>query len=124
MWGLMWVWMVERRERERKRAPKAAQAVPAQPEASFAPDWLPLGFMRVPLGSRDNQLSYSDGLATFSIFVDNTAADDSAELATKVGGTVMVSHRLAGTGDLVTLVGELPLVTARRVASSVRKVVR
>ena len=28
MWGLMWVWMVERRERERKRAPKAAQAVP------------------------------------------------------------------------------------------------
>ncbi|MBS05144.1 MAG: hypothetical protein CMQ24_20900 [Gammaproteobacteria bacterium] len=91
---------------------------------SFEPGWLPDGFMRVRLEARDNHLSYSDGLATFSLFVEVAPADEMPDLVTKVGGTVMVTQRLSGSREQVTLVGELPAATAKRVADSVRRVER
>ncbi len=90
----------------------------------FEPSWLPEGFMRVRLQSRDNHLSYSDGLATFSLFVEAAPPEGLPDLVTKVGGTVMVTQRLAGSREQVTLVGELPPATAKRVADSVRRVPR
>lgn len=93
-------------------------------EPGYEPAWLPQGFMQVRLQARDNHLSYSDGLATFSLFVETAPDEELPDLVTRVGGTVMVTRQLAGSTEQVTLVGELPASTAQRVADSVRRVTR
>ena len=87
--------------------------------STYEPTWIPEGFMQIRVQSRDNHLSYSDGLATFSLFVETASVAELPDLVTRVGGTVMVTQKLSGGGGQVTLVGELPAVTAKRVADSV-----
>ena len=61
---------------------------------------------------------FTDGLASLSIFVE--AADSSIpDLEIRVGGTVVLTRRLAGSGHQITLVGEIPVAVARRIAASV-----
>ena len=71
-------------------------------------------------------LMYTDGLTAFSIFVQADAGDRAREIESTNGATVAVSVRVgsAQAPHLVTLVGEIPMPTARRVVRSVTQVVR
>ena len=84
--------------------------------------WVPNGFrsVRVPY---TNRLHFTDGLATFSVFIDRKAKSSLPEMAAHVGGTVVISRRIKGVKGQITVVGEVPLATARRVAESVEPVI-
>ena len=112
-----------------------SQAPPDQRRASqWRADWVPDGFTmaswdirRTPSspGSVDT-LMYSDGLATFSVFIEAMPQSGAGALVSRSGGTVAVSEVVAGgpqqARHLVTVVGEIPTTTAHRVAQSVRYV--
>ncbi len=93
-------------------------------------DWLPPGFVlsrttlrRSP--ASDEQVAwllYEDGLARFSVFMEPLRGALVEDARSQLGPTVAVSRRLStGDGDvMVTVVGEIPLGTAERVALSMR----
>lgn len=100
-----------------------------QPEP-WRSDWLPPGFnlsavtqRRSPV-SADNVdcLIYDDGLTRFSVFLEPLHGAAVADARNQLGPTVAVSRRLTtDDGDvMVTVVGEIPLGTAERVAMSMR----
>lgn len=93
-------------------------------------DWLPPGFQLTnSISRKDTQtkatvdsLMYDDGLARFSVFLESTEGASVSETRTQLGPTVAVSRRL-NTVDgevMVTVVGEIPIGTAERIALSVR----
>lgn len=83
--------------------------------------WVPNGFRLVSSETPD-RLLYSDGIATFSVFVDRRKASGLGELTTHMGGTVVITRRFKGSAQQITVVGEVPVQTARRVADSVQPV--
>ncbi|MFJ4067553.1 MucB/RseB C-terminal domain-containing protein [Pseudomonas sp. NPDC089996] len=104
--------------------------VSSQAVAGWRSDWLPPGFelinstvRRDP--ERDSSISslmYDDGLARFSVFLEPVKDDTGADVRTQLGPTSAVSRRLnTPKGKVqVTVVGEIPLGTAERVALSMR----
>ncbi|MFP6805773.1 MAG: MucB/RseB C-terminal domain-containing protein [Pseudomonadales bacterium] len=91
--------------------------------------WVPNGFRAIQV-SGSNRLHFTDGLATFSIFIEHTGAEGSGSsqsnlpaIATQVGGTVVISRPLVGALGQITVIGEVPITTARRVAESVEPVI-
>ena len=93
--------------------------------------WVPAGFAmasadirRVPSRSDSvANLVYSDGMATFSVFLERAPADLSPLHVARHGATVAVMRRVAAVAPepwLVTVVGEVPVETAERVAEHVR----
>ncbi|AZE82843.1 Sigma factor RpoE negative regulatory protein RseB precursor [Pseudomonas orientalis] len=93
-------------------------------------DWLPPGFALTGNTSRKDpqtkstidSLMYDDGLARFSVFLESTDGASVSETRTQLGPTVAVSRHL-NTVDgeiMVTVVGEIPIGTAERIALSVR----
>lgn len=85
--------------------------------------WQPEGFMpaAAPGSGRGQVLAFSDGLAAFSVFVE--AAGDLAMPTgmTRLGATTIYMREVdSPSGPVrVTVVGEVPPVTARKVAESV-----
>jgi sigma-E factor negative regulatory protein RseB len=65
---------------------------------------------------------YSDGLATFSVFVEQIESNSMPIGASVVGATVAYHHRvMEGSHHYgVTVMGEVPAMTAMMVAESVR----
>lgn len=115
---------------------KCATATATQPTATAKVDvdvdwavaWLPDGFTLVKSQYRQSPDSgnfvlsrmYSDGLASFSVFfesIDNLDIDGSRR---QLGPTAVVSRKVEqGVGALmVTVVGEIPIATAERIALS------
>ncbi|MFC6337348.1 RNA polymerase subunit sigma [Pseudomonas sp. CCM 7891] len=94
-------------------------------------DWLPPGFKLTNSHARKdsqtnvvvNSLMYADGLARFSVFFEPLNGAVATESRTQLGPTVAVSRRLvASEGEvMVTVVGEIPIGTAERIALSVRQ---
>ncbi len=82
--------------------------------------WLPNGFR--PVRVQGNRLHFTDGLATFSVFVESPDAASLPEMTTTVGGTVVLTRRFDKSGPQITVVGEVPVRTAQRVAESVEPV--
>ena len=91
--------------------------------------WIPAGFSMASASVRDarnrsesvNAMMYTDGLAAFSIFVEDEPAARAAAAATRQGATVAVTEFVPGPSGRraqVTLVGELPEPTVRRIARS------
>lgn len=82
--------------------------------------WLPSGFSQSAVSGGDG-LMFSDGLASLSIFVD-TADEDAEKMAmvTQVGATTVLTRHLADSGRQLTLVGDIPMATAKAIAGSVR----
>ncbi|WP_439820856.1 MucB/RseB C-terminal domain-containing protein [Pseudomonas sp. HLG18] len=93
-------------------------------------DWLPPGFELTSSSShRDpdtktqvNSLLYDDGLARFSVFLEPLNGAVVTDTRTQLGPTVAVSRRLTTPqGEMmVTVVGEIPIGTAERIALSIR----
>ena len=97
----------------------------------WQPTWLPEGFMMASADVRTthdklksvNTMMYSDGLAAFSVFIEDMPPAGAASMISRSGATVAVTHLTSGPGQrhqLVTLVGELPTPTAQRIAQSIR----
>jgi sigma-E factor negative regulatory protein RseB len=92
--------------------------------------WLPAGFTmaaadirRTPSSLKSiDTMMYSDGLAAFSVFIEDMPPAGAASMVSRKGATVAVTHLVANAEDehhLVTLVGELPTDTAQRIARSI-----
>lgn len=92
--------------------------------------WLPEGFRmaaadirRAPSSLKSiDTIMYSDGLAAFSVFVEDMPDSGAASMVSRNGATVAVTHMVTSSEDepyLVTLVGEIPTPTAQRIARSV-----
>lgn len=101
--------------------------------AAWTVGWHPEGFLLAAADRRTkprslrqvSTLLFSDGIASFSVFVEPLARSAPlSEGSTRRGGTVAVTRALDGAGGraLVTVVGEIPMRTAERVARSVRPV--
>lgn len=98
-------------------------------EKSWRAAWLPVGFAMASADIRRapgslaavNTLVYSDGLAAFSVFVE-AMPDRGATAAQSVAGATVAVSELITTGQgrqLITVVGEIPASTARKIARSV-----
>lgn len=93
-------------------------------------DWLPPGFELTSSTSHKdpktkvqvNSLMYDDGLARFSVFLEPLNGATVTDTRTQLGPTVAVSRRLTTPeGEImVTVVGEIPIGTAERIALSMR----
>jgi sigma-E factor negative regulatory protein RseB len=66
---------------------------------------------------------YSDGLAAFSIYVEPMPESGAATMVSQNGATVAVTHQINEQGQyfLVTLVGEIPVDTARKIVATVHQ---
>jgi sigma-E factor negative regulatory protein RseB len=112
------------------------EASPPEPHrpVNWRADWVPDGFTmassdirRTPSSSKPvDTLMYSDGLAAFSVFIEDMPESGANALVSRIGATVAVSEVVAqgpGSGQhLVTVVGEIPTLTAQRIAQSIRYV--
>lgn len=80
-------------------------------------DWRRVNEGRPPVAAQ----SFSDGLATFTVFVEPVKEDRVEEGVSRVGPTVAISRHLSSKGQdyLVTLVGEIPQPTAERVMQGI-----
>ena len=93
-------------------------------------DWLPAGFELTSSTSRKDpatktqvsSLMYDDGLARFSVFLEPLNGAPVTDTRTQLGPTVAVSRRsTTPQGEMmVTVVGEIPVGTAERIALSMR----
>ncbi|MDO8860763.1 MucB/RseB C-terminal domain-containing protein [Haliea sp. E1-2-M8] len=94
--------------------------------ASWSVSWLPRGF--TPTDSAEAvspRRTYTDGLAVFSVFLEQLSRElRPGEGVVREGSTTSYTRgmSLAGQPMLVTVVGEVPLNTARMVADSIRLV--
>lgn len=85
--------------------------------------WRPEGFgpAASPRTGGGQAVAFSDGLATFSVFVEATGATAMPSGASRIGATTayMRHVELAEASFLITVVGEVPPATAMRIAESV-----
>lgn len=90
----------------------------------WALGWVPDGFVTAGRTRDDNvgeiQL-YTDGLATFSVFLEPMGKNVAAQGKAQRGATVayMQQHVFNGKAYTVTVVGEIPAVAAQRIAGSI-----
>ncbi len=87
--------------------------------------WLPRGFMATdsPAGT-DDRRTYTDGLAVFSVFLEPLRGKiKPGEGMARQGSTTSYTRgmTLGGAPVLVTVIGEVPVNTARMVADSVSR---
>jgi len=82
--------------------------------------WSPKGYKKVNSDGA-SVMVYSDGLATYSIFIEELKDDAMPEGAVQVGATIAYSYqRKVNSGQYnVTVMGEIPAMTAMKVAESV-----
>ena len=109
---------------------KASKPDASAKAAPWRLEWVPDGFeltssaVRKDPGSKVqiSNLMYNDGLARFSVFIEPVSGAAVTDTRTQLGPTVAVSRRLTTPkGDtMVTVVGEIPLGTAERIALSLR----
>lgn len=115
-------------------AEQALAPAPAQQHAGRTVEleatWLPPGFRLVEGDTRLAQSrpvtarTYSDGIATFTLFVEPGAAQADRPLVSRLGPTLAVtSHvQVMDAGFNVTLLGEVPPATAEKVLASLKLV--
>ena len=92
---------------------------------SWLPKWIPEGFQRTAQkhAMGRSSMMYSDGLSAFSVFVESATDKPMPDMTNRWGATSAVVMNRVNGGKLfrITLVGELPLKTARKIAGSVKK---
>lgn len=107
----------------------ASSSAVAAVQSLWQAGWLPQGFvlsgMQKRPGAADGQpvesQMYDDGLARFSIFIESLDSAVMGNAHAQLGPTVVVSRPLKTPRGqfMVTVVGEIPLVTAEQVVMSV-----
>ena len=91
--------------------------------------WMPRGFKmsawdlrQTPNASKSiSTLMYSDGLAAFSVFIEDMPKQGAGNVVSRNGATIVVTVGVKGPASmhLITVVGEIPTDTAKRIARSV-----
>lgn len=90
--------------------------------------WIPPGFVLARADAETGQTTqsalYTDGLAAFSLFIDSTPPEGVPVIQAQRGATVahLTRVNLAGKPYNICIVGEIPKLTAQRIAESVRLV--
>ncbi|MDB6061083.1 MAG: hypothetical protein JWM78_1186 [Verrucomicrobiaceae bacterium] len=100
------------------------QRVVEEVQMPWRPQWLPAGFVLsvAPHRTSEDVLTYSDGLAVLSVFVEAAKGPLPSNGGTAVQGATVAYSRATQFGPnpyVVTVVGEVPTDTAGRVAESV-----
>jgi sigma-E factor negative regulatory protein RseB len=94
------------------------------PSKSWNIRWLPGGFTATDMpGTGTSRQTFTDGLAVFSVFLEELPQDiRPGDGVVRRGGTTSYSRgmNLSGRSVLVTVIGEVPINTARMVADSIR----
>ena len=104
-----------------------SQDIQALPAVTFdwTVAWLPPGFTATqPTSSSDGQRSFTDGLAVFSVFMEPLdVAMTPGEGVVRWGSTTSYTRgmRAGELPVLVTIIGEVPVNTARMVTDSIRR---
>ncbi len=127
--------LLERNEDAQAMVSHMTLGAPAQPlrgaDVPWQAAWLPTGFhmsaadlRRLPSQLKAvHTLVYTDGIAAFSVFIEAMPEAGAGSMHTRVGATVSVNRRVSdpsGVEHLVTLVGELPDDTAKRILANVQ----
>jgi sigma-E factor negative regulatory protein RseB len=102
----------------------AIERVVEEVQMPWHPQWLPAGFMLsvAPHRPSEDVLTYSDGIAVLSVFIESAAASMPQSGGKAMQGATAAYSRpmqLDGKATVVTVVGEVPPETANRVANSV-----
>lgn len=100
------------------------------PDNAWRSEWVPPGFTLSSILQRRSSASsepvacmlYGDGLTQFSVFLEPLRGARVEDARSQLGPTVAVSrHMPTADGEvMVTVVGEIPLGTAERIALSIR----
>ncbi|TCO77724.1 MucB/RseB C-terminal domain-containing protein [Chromatocurvus halotolerans] len=96
---------------------------PQEAGMEWKPEWVPDGFLPTRAIENGNRQTYTDGMASFSVFLEpGSISMQPGEGAVREGSTLAYTRglRLADSMVLVTVIGEVPVNTARIVADSVR----
>lgn len=96
---------------------------PSSVVARWQVDWLPAGFVATRNDAPGFRQTYTDGMSSFSVFLEPVDTPmQPGEGAVREGSTLAYTRgvRLADSAVLVTVIGEVPVNTARIVADSVR----
>jgi sigma-E factor negative regulatory protein RseB len=90
--------------------------------------WIPSGFQQenakmnawMPEAEKQHVYMYSDGLSAFSVFVEKARDELMHDTSTQQGSTSAVTHVMTINGEqiVVTVVGEIPIMTAKQIALS------
>ncbi len=92
----------------------------AQP--AWRVNWMPSGFRQVRSRTGEGMV-FTDGVATLSIFVEKRGKNALGDVQTTVGGTAVLSRPIKGSSEQITVVGEVPIDTAKKVAESIEPVI-
>lgn len=117
----------------RAESPLMLQRLPAYTETAspeavssrWQVGWLPEGFTASPRRGRSSvdrridSLMFDDGLATVSVYIQPRQGEPRRPDVLRRGGTTVYDR--AREQFLVTVIGEVPLVTAQKIAESVQK---
>jgi len=94
-------------------------------ENSWIAGWLPAGFVILDskLEGERAVLVYGDGISTFSVFIDTVIESFLSPSNAQRGATTVYINYLSDHSStyLVSIIGEIPLATAERVLSSLRR---
>ncbi len=106
-----------------------AQETIEQKKPNWKLTWLPDGFIMRVQGIRRtyggkmqaDTLTFSDGMTAFSIFIEKASDEAHQEMATQMGATVAVARIVKNKSGnyFATVVGEVPMQTAKRLADSI-----
>lgn len=104
--------------------PQPAQDPEILPAGGWNVRWIPDGFTVTDISQDDiSRRTYTDGLAVFSVFLERLSTQiKPGEGVVRRGGTLSYTRGMSMSGApvLVTVIGEVPLNTARMVADSIR----
>jgi len=108
-----------------KRDLKPEQASsPAARMDGWTLEWRPDGFVPAasPRSGKGQAVAFSDGLAAFSVFVEPARKMAMPTGASRIGATTVYMKQINvdDVAFFVTVVGEIPPTTARKVAESVK----
>lgn len=109
---------------EKHQAPEQKVLLPAV--KNWQVEWVPEGFKKVEHdrhilvqgGAPVEHIVYSDGLASVSVYIEKPLDEGSASQGDSRMGA-MSMHRALLNGNQVTVLGEVPMSTVRRIAGSV-----
>ncbi len=107
----------------RHTEPGTAQLSTGSAGPAWTVNWLPQGFTATDQPAEGSgRRTYTDGLTVFSVFLELLSeAIRPGEGVFRTGGTISYTRgmQLAGQSVLVTVIGEVPINTARMVADSI-----
>lgn len=104
------------------KVPVRGAAARSETLREWRPTWVPSGFRLAEVEGEDvNGMTFTDGLAVISVFVESlnpATAKAASEQPMRRGASVSYSVAVPERQALVSVVGEVPMLTAKQIARS------